>query len=283
MALGVNKENYFGYEQYLFVNGVPVPGVQSFQTSFQLPTAPIFQLGGNNTIIAPKGDKVGQANISTFLVSSDPFFNLTGNIGVNGFLIKNLKSKYLDNYSFISGYMGSYSNQYSLGGLPQVQANFQVFSNIGKISSTHPSNITNEINSLVFDGTGLFQDIHQGCATVSFSQVTSNPLISYEFSINVPRIPIYGLKRDTPYHVLLGKPIEINLTMQFEDSDFDALNMKGYPFRTSDEDIAISLKNKLGQTVNFYPLGVMRFVSAQKQSTLDGPDTRTVVYKRYLG
>ena len=283
MAQGKNQENFFGYEQYMFVNSLPVPGVQSVQSSFNFPIFPLTQLGGDKALIVPRGDKVGQVSINTFLISSDPFFYLTGNQGVNGFLIKNLTNKFQDNFSFISGYLSSYTNQYSLGGLPQVQASFQVFSNMGKIGTSHPSSIVSELSSLSFSNTGLFQDVCQGCASVTFSESASNPLISYELSINCPRIPIFALNRDTPIHVLQGKPIEISLSMQFEDASFNTVNLKSYPYSTETEDITITLKNKDGQNINVYALGSMQLASTQKQSSTDSPDIRTLVYKRYLG
>lgn len=283
MAQGINRENFFGYEQFLFINGLPVPGVQSFDGSFSLPVESVVQLGGGGALLAPRGAKVGQVNVNSILISSDPFYYLTGNLGVNGFLIKDLSQKFTDNFSFISGYLTSYSNQYSIGGLPQVQANFQVFSNMGEISSQHPPHIVNELNNLNYESSGIFQDIHLGCASVSFTEVNSNPLISYELNINCPRIPIYSLKRDTPQHILQGKPIEINLNLQFEDATFSQRNMKGYPFQTNNETITITLSNKSSQIVNTYSLGSMNFVSSKKQSTVDGPDIRTLTYKRILG
>lgn len=282
MAQGRNLENFFGYEQFFFLNGTPIPGVQAIQHSYSMPTTPLTQLGGGNVLISPKGDKFGQVSITAGLVSSDPFYPLTGNLGVNGFVIKDMSQRFEENYGFISGYLTSYSHQYSIGTLPQIQANFQVFSNIGKFNTSHPSSIVSEINSLVFETTGKFQDIHQGCATVSFSEISNNALLGYQIDISCPRIPFYVLNRDTPKHVLLGKPIEIKLTLQIEEGDLSNYNMKGYPYQTEFENISISLKNKNGDTINRYSLGGMQLDSVQKQTSASAPDIRTLIYKKYL-
>lgn len=278
MAQGLNNENYFGYERYLFINNTPIPAVQSFQANYPIPQSPIVALGGIDALFAPRDNKVGKASISTVLVSTDILYQMTGKNGNNIYLLKDLNNKF-DNFCCISGYLTSYNHQYSIGGLPQVNANFDVFYNIGLIDESNLNHLTSEINSLSYTSTGLFQDIHIGCATFNINDFDDNPLIGYEINISCPRVPIYCINRDTPKHVIAGKPIDLTLNLQMEESYYQYYNMKNYPNSIPTKNISITLKNKNGQTVNRYVFGSMSLVNVSKQISTDSPDIINLNYR----
>lgn len=279
MAQGINKEIFLGYEQYLFVNGLPVPGAQSVQFSYNLPKQAVYPLGGVDSLITTKGFNNGRINIDASLISQDPFFYLTGNIGVNGFLIKDLNNKY-DNFAFISGYLVNYSNQYSIGGLPQINASFEVYESVGLINSSYSPHINTEINSLSYTTTGIFQDIHQGCATITTSDFNDNPLLSYDINISCPKIPIYSIGQNVPRHVLLGKPIETTITLQFEDAVYQHFKMSDHPTTRSRRNITIGLHNKNNESVNRYVFGALELISVSRQTNVNTPNTVTLTYKK---
>lgn len=281
MAQGLNSENSFGYEQYLFIDTTPVAGVQSFQSKYANPESPLISLGGKDALLVPRGDKLGKIAISTLLVSADPFFHLTGAAGHNGYLIKDLNSRF-SNYSFISGYMTNYNHQYSVGNLPQITTSFDVMYDLGIVNSDSASHLINQINSLTYVNTGVFQDIHVGCATCSLSDIEDNPLQSYEINISIPRIPIYSINKDTPNHVLLGRPIEFTVTLQMEEGVYNAFSMKRFPSEIPSDIITIGLKNKNGQTTNTYSLGRMNLINTDKQTNVDSPSLINLVYKKVV-
>lgn len=281
MAQGLNNENSFGYEQYLFINTTPIPGVQSFQTKYSNPESPLITLGGKDALLVPRGEKIGKVSMSTLLVSADPFFHLTGSAGHNGYLIKDLNDRF-SNYSFISGYMTSYSQQYSIGNLPQVSTSFDVMYDLGVVNSASTVHLINQLNSLTYTNTGVFQDIHIGCATCSLSDIEDNPLQAYEINISIPRIPIYSINKDTPNHVLLGRPIEFTVSLQMEEGSYNTFNMKRFPSEIPNDTITIGLKNKNGQSTNTYSFGKMNLIGMERQNNVDSPSLINLVYKRVI-
>lgn len=281
MAQGINSENYFSWEDKFFLGQTPIPGLQSFDASFSLPIGPVSYLGGIDAVPAPRGDKSAQVNLNAILLSSDNFIGYTGDFGVNGYLIRDLNDRFNKNYSFVSGYLTSYSNQYSLGSLPQVNASFQVVYNIGKITSSTLTHVASEMQSLNYATTGIMQDFHQGCASFNIPIFGDNPLLSYSININCPRTVITPFNKDTPSHVFLSKPLQIDVELQFEEALYTDFNLKTYPYDKPFSNITIFLKNKNGIVVNRYNFGNLELMSSSKKESANSPATRTLVYRKY--
>ena len=77
-------------EQFVFINGVQIPSVQSVQGNYTNNAALVKFLGNSNQpIIQPRGPQIGDFSISTLVMGQDLFLQYTGNIGFNGYVIKN--------------------------------------------------------------------------------------------------------------------------------------------------------------------------------------------------
>lgn len=279
MAQGLNNEIVLGYEQFLFIGGAPIAGAQSVQYSYTLPKQFIYALGGIDTLSTSKGFNKGQLSVNTLLIGQDIFLPLTGENGVNGVLIKDLNNKF-DNFGFISGYLTNYSNQYSLGALPQINASFDIYNDLGIIGNDNDAHIINEINNLTYTSSGVFNYPHQGCLTITSSDFNDNPLLGYDINITCGRTPFYPIGHNSPAHVLLNRPIETTVTLQFEDSVYNHFNMANHPYESSKRNITISLQNKNNQSINKYVFGDMQLIDVSRQTNTDTPNTVSLTYKK---
>lgn len=282
MGKVIFQDSVVGGEQQIFVNNRPVSNAQNFSASYKIPSINSSFLGENTSFSLPDGRVEGQVSITSLLLEQDYMLPLTGNLGINGFLLNNKSDKMLDSFSFVSGYLTSYSHSYSIDSPPTVSVDFQVFKSIGPISESSDQIIINELNLLSYTSTGIFNEVSIGCALVDLTGLDNCPLTSYSINASTPRIPIYPINKRSPSHVFLDDSANLTVSLSFERSDYGLFNNSNYPLSKPIEDISISLYNKSGQPYNEYLFTDMILDSTSLNSTPTNPNIISLVYRKKI-
>jgi hypothetical protein len=232
-------------QQHLFLGNMEVSGVQSFDMAFSNPEEPIVHLGIENIAYRSEGGKGGQARAQAFILGHDHFIDLTGEAGINGYLIKTTKNVD-DNFSFESGYLTQYSQRCSVGELPQVGAQFQVFGRIGKLNMTNSDQIDAELGDINNETGPTYDlaDVNAGSIDINFGEeFEQDRITSYQFDISVPRKPYYRLGSDMPIQVNTVYPMVVQLSMSIDLSHFQPRNNFDNPCSPDSGNFNLRLKN----------------------------------------
>lgn len=279
----IEKGCLYGDDQYLFIGGTPIPLVQSFSYSYSNPSTDSSFLGEKRAFPLPNGEIRGQLSLNTLLLSQDNFYPLTGNIGVNGYLLNNLQDPFADNFCFVSGYMTSYSQNYSVNSLPSVTTNFEVFREMGFINSdAYTPGVVSEIVGLSYTSSGILKESALGGSSISFSDIDSCPLISYSISVSCPKNPVYPINKQYPSHVFLAESANIKVSFQMERSNLLLSNPISYPDYQSVNSFQIDLLDKNDVSYNSYIFNDMILDSSSLDSSLGSPDLITLVYRKKI-
>ena len=232
-------------QQHLFLGNMEVSGVQSFEMNFSVPEEPIVHIGMSNVLYAAQGIKGGSARTQAFILGRDHFINLTGETGINGYLVKTTKNVD-DNFSFESGYLTQYSQRCSIGELPQVGAQIEVFGRVGKLEMTNSDQIDSELGD-IRDGTFPTYDlanVNAGSIDIDFGdEFEQDRISSYQVDIAVQRRPHYRLGSDVPHRVTTIYPIAVTLALSMELSHFQPRNNFDSPCSPDSGDFNLKLKN----------------------------------------
>lgn len=263
--------------QAFVLDNIQIPGVQSVSMGYTNPAVGLKYLGmgGGNHVY--NGQSVGQINLSTYLFSNDFFISYTGTSSSQGsfFLKKNID----DVIYFDSAYLTSYSNNYSLESLPEINVSFSSFSQLGK-----------GINSNINDAFRILDTQHSRIKTIGPGSVNFNNSIfdtnrvnSYSIDITVNRVPIYILGQKAPNEVKVSYPIEINCSFDIDINDYQVKNLTNYPLFPKNDNINLVL-NDLFTTENIatYNFGSMLLLNESISSSLDGNTRVRLNYQKFI-
>lgn len=283
MGKVVEKECLYGNSQYLFIGNAPIPFVQSFNANYTNPSNNSSFLGERTSYPLPNGQNRGQVSISTLLLSQDNFYPLTGNVGSNGFLIKDLNDRFNDNFGFVSGYLTSYSQSYSIDSVPSINVSFEVYRELGNINSdTYNQGLVNEIDSLSYTSTGIIKDSVLGGCFIDFTDIDSCPLLSYSINISTPRNAYYPINKRFPSDIFLSDSANITVAFQLERSSLNFPKTLDYPAVQNLKSFSISLLDKNNVSYNSYNFTNMILDNLAFGSSIESPDLVTVVYRKKL-
>lgn len=135
MAESLINSRIRGQDRQLYINGERIVGIQSLSIDKDLGLSNISYGGiGNNTVYyLPRRPQSTIANINSLLLNRDYFLSyVTGDSTVNAFILKN----YSDNspmYSMLNGYFDSFTCEYSIGTVPQINTSIKFIGNAGNI------------------------------------------------------------------------------------------------------------------------------------------------------
>ena len=181
-------------EQRFFLNETEVNGVQSAQIGYNLGGQPTKFLGGLAGVDNhPVGGVDASARVDMLMmnVGDDPFYEFTGNRGFDGYIIKDSPDKRGDaamanasyNFSFKSGYLASYSTSWALGGLPQINADIQIFNKAGRL---HMDDMPDAIIGVNQTSARAIPD--PGAVDITLmDDLRSNRLMSYNINVSCQR------------------------------------------------------------------------------------------------
>lgn len=283
MGKVIEKECTYGNDQYLFIGNSPIPLVQSYSYSYPTPSQDSSFLGERNSFNLPNGEIRGQLSLNTLLLSQDNLISFTGNVGVNGYLIRDLQDPFTDNFSFVSGYLTSYNQSYSVNSLPSVSTTFEVYKEMGFIDSdSNTPGIIAEIINLSYSSSGILKESALGGCSVTFPEIDSCPLLSYSINISCPRIPVYPINKQYPSHVFMGDSANVKVSFQMEKSNFLMSNPTNYPEITNITSFQIDLLDKNDSSYNSYIFNDMILDSSSLDISIDSPDLVSLVYRKKI-
>lgn len=217
------KNAITNYENTFFMGQTALSGIVSVDGSYNLSVKPINAIGVGylKQILAEVPSAT--VSVSRYLVNNDPVFELTGNganhlaESINGGLTYNNK-----NFAFQNAYLKSYSISCSVGEIPQIQSEFDIFGNIG--SGYNPSgNIASQ---------GVFVPQVKNII-VNCNNSSTNRVKNFSIGFDCPNVPIYVLREtnaEYPVEVHNEYPIAVNGSFSLEVDDyqtkdvFDILN-----------------------------------------------------------
>lgn len=268
-------------DQRFFINSEEVSGVLSVEQNYGTNYQNLVYIGmaGKKKIPARRGNQAGSVSINCNVISKDFFIEFTGENPINGYSIKN--NNIADNFSFISGYLTSYNASCSIGEIPQVSAEFTVFGNIGPIQTGDSDNFEN----ILTGGTGDYalKIAAPGSLNVSFDDLETNRLQSYDISIGIERNPLYGVGNRFPYEVKRNIPLELDVDLVFEADDYQDLALRDFPCQDAVRDFSLTLKDvEDDSNIVSYSFTNLHKFNESYSSSVDGNLTYSVKYKGFL-
>ena len=277
-------------KQHFFLNDSEVSGVQSVVSNFQTPVTPIIHLGMSDLSYTSNGPIVGQIQLTSYFISHDHFIDKTGDVGFNGYLLED-NSNIEDNFSFTSGYLTQYSHTCSVGDIPQINANIQVFGKIGKIPTTTGEMLDDSpshLSSIESDAgtTYPLRVIAPGSIEIDFrDEFTSNRVNSYSISVTSNRNPLFVLGKKYPDSVELTYPIEVqcDFSMDITRDSFTMNNNFDAPCTPNSGDLTITVKDyNTNEIVNQYYLPNLRLTNQTYNVGAGANSNVNLTYKTYL-
>lgn len=206
------------YENTLFMDGVALSGVISFDGSYNIETKPINVIGKGFLKQVVAQVPSASVSITRYLVNNDPVFNLTGDSEnyvasfTNGGLTYQNK-----NFGFTSAYLSSFGISCSVGDIPQLQSSFEIFGDLNP--SINPSG--NGISSAIF--VPQVKNISITC-----NNSTSNRVKDFNIDYTCKKNAIYGLSASNsqyPVEVQNIFPIEVGGSFTLEIDDYETKNI----------------------------------------------------------
>jgi len=273
MANLLTKEN-----QLVFIGSTQLRGVQNASLDYQTNSVQGSYLGNYDVSIGAVGAQVGRVSLSTELISSDILIQYTGESPINGFLLKN-KNNSNENYSFTSGFLSSYTSTASVGDTPKIDASFEVFGNIGRITPAEAS----DFSSIAVSSPPVLNIPNTKDISLSINDFNTNQVISYEININVNRRADFAISDKYPRRVRTNWPIEILVTLVVDASEYKAYSLRDFPLNSSTKNISISLLNSADEIMTSYSFSDMVLSSERYSANTNSKSTVTITYKSFMG
>ena len=175
--------------QRLTVNGTGINAIQSLSFGYQSTAQPITPLGLSQVVYAPSAPQTATINTNSLLVYDDFFINFTGEMPFSG------QVDYKDqNVKFTEAYLSSYSSSCSIGEIPSIGMQADIFGELGTGSFFDFGATTPHDEELKIAGYNSID--------ISLDEFSSNRVNSYSLDIGVPRAPIYAFNDRTPSEVI---------------------------------------------------------------------------------
>ena len=298
--LRLRREN-----QRFFLSSTEVRGTQSVQMSYAVPSTPLKHIG--QTGIYPEianGPYIGQFSTSTLYVSNDPYISYTGDYVANGYLHETEEGKATSvdtlDLAFTSGVLSNYSFSCSIGQIPQISADFDIFGNMGPLTSLNAN--SKQFNNEISAQTATTQNSSNGkdftlqiadprSLQISMDDFESNRLNSFSINISVNRRPVYGLGEKTPIKICRDFPIAVECSFQIDLDAHDLRSKTGYehkvlrdfPCSPHTENLTLQLfdhnTDGLLQTYSFTDL---LLVSQSQGANIEGNAVSTLTYRALI-
>ncbi len=273
----VTREN-----QHVFIGTAEIPGVQSIRADYEANASPLRLLGSRTTLNVPRGAQGGSVSINTLLISDDLLAPLTGDYGVNGYIVRDRDEFAPNTIAFTSGYLTSYSVRYGIGQLPEISTQIAVLGTIGEIpfSQYSAEMITDSAVIRLNTPTSVLKIPGPGSITLNLGDNTTNRVTSYELNLKVNRNPSYMLGASVPYRVDTDWPIEALCSYRIELDNYQMQTSRAWLSSPKMHNLNISVKTANLQTnIATYSIPNMLLYSEAYDSTVEGMVTLTAQYR----
>tara|TARA_Y100000034_G_C6863221_1_gene393133 strand:+ start:152 stop:1033 length:882 start_codon:yes stop_codon:yes gene_type:complete len=288
------KNASLSYEQYFYVNGTGLSGVQSINGSYGVSERPINILGYGYVNHILDGPLQGNFTIDRVLVNQDAMLNMTGeNAAFSGVVSYNAYGSAVTastgSFGFYSGYLTSYKLSCDVESLPEVSTTVSVYGDLGR-NLVSASELGAKDSDSATDNAINLPD--QGSITISCSELNtvSNRIVSLNHEISCQREPVYALptsaadaKAKYPVQVDLVYPLEQTTNLTLEIDDYQTKNLYDYltGVYTGNVNIDINGSSDNAALASFH-LDNARLVNESFSSSVGGVATVNMTFKKYI-
>jgi len=233
------QRNFYG-DQYVFIHGTEIKGVQSFDGSWSIPRSNMLAAGYEYVGSEIEGVLEGDISISRLIVeSSDP---IVGHLGseINGELVYGPNQSTSKSFWFDQGFVNSYSSSCSVGEVATSDFGITAY---GSVGATHSNN--SKKNNVSYNAiTPKVATANSMTLTTSFG--STNAIQSYDLSLSLDLKPVYKMgNMFIPSKFEIATPIVISTSFEILTSDYEIENLYHSVCSTNFvENLAISLNEK---------------------------------------
>lgn len=263
-------------ESLVFINSGQLAGVQTVNLRYENNAQELKYLGMSKCRNIPVGARIGSFDVSYFIITDEMVLPHTGNSGVNGYMLR-ARDNRVENFSFSSGYLTSYSSRASIGEIPQAQATFTVFGDVGKLATNADMD-----HILANEATPVLKPTAPSHISISLDDFSTNRVVGYEINLSVPRNPTYRLGYTHPIAVKYVPPILVDVQFTMEKNDYVADKLTNYPYLNKIANLNIVLRDfELNQPVVSYSFSNMMLKSESYSQNVDGRGVFQLGYRNY--
>ena len=255
------------YDLSFRLGGYDLSGVSSIGLASDFGVGFIPTLGNKSFGMTKVSPSKSSLSMNRSLIYDDPVLGYTGDSPCSGIFTRNSIS-----YGFSSGFLTNYSISCSVGQVPSTSTSFSIY---GKIQSglsqqnlaTHPEIFIPSPKSIV----------------ISNDFASSNRAIGFDYSLEIPRKPIYSVNSIYPDFVLVNGPRKISASITYEIKGFLPLEVDYFVSQLSTPNFSVNIKNRaLTSTISSFQVYNAQIISQKIDSNADTPQTLTLEYEGFL-
>tara|TARA_Y100001938_G_scaffold151215_1_gene247660 strand:+ start:573 stop:1400 length:828 start_codon:yes stop_codon:yes gene_type:complete len=209
------KDLLYSEDNSFFIDGLKISGVQSVNGSYNISSQDNVFLGyaGDPEFIQNAPASASFSFERALMSSDEPITNLIADTGFNGGIEYNGRV-----LNFTSGYLDSYSVNFSIDSLPQSSINISVYGEMGPhVSSQTPK--PNQTEFIIPTSSGI---------SLTCDGRETNRVRNFSFSINPSREPIYKIGSIFPCEVAFMTPISNSFSVEIDVDDYETRNLYDY-------------------------------------------------------
>ena len=257
------------YDSHFFIDGEEISGVSSIDIGYQNAANVTKPLGYQGGVVTVGGPTQQSLSVTRYSISATPLEQFAAGQRMSGSLNYNGES-----YGFNNGYVTEVSVNCAVGSIPKTTYNFSIYDELRtgeSASGTYTSDIY--IPS-------------QGSISIACDNVSSNRVLGFDWSAQLPLKPYYTIGAESPTEVKYIAPSTFNATVQLDVDD--ALPESGYTFLTSGKDgrgtigmdstVILAVKGRDGTNIQTLSVPYPVLVSEQLNASADGSLRLTLNY-----
>lgn len=277
--------------QQIYLNTGRLWGINSFDISPSFGNDSLNYIGIGNKPINQilNSEQFSDVSINSNLINYDPFIQYTGADCFNMFVLNN-QGDLDNNYSFISGYLNSYSLKFSIGQPIQTSIGIKFINNCGKISTGGMD--LNAYNQLTAIPNNIYEDTEKKFAIASYestdlilNEYNSQRITEASIDLKISRTPIYNIGNKVPSKINIVYPILINCSFTIEiNSLYSGIELQSFPANQQTQDITFNLyeNNNPSNLIVSYGFSGMTATNETRKISIDGNTTITKNFVGYL-
>ena len=273
--------------QLFYLNTSKLFGVQSYAIDNTLGAYTIKYLGMGSEVLneAMNGAQYADLSLTASMIYDDIIIPQIIAPPINAFILKTPTD--LNPYSLISGYISSYSAQFSPNQIPQINTSLRFYNNAGNISTGNlDPNSLSQLSTISGSQNNAFNGLvaNSNYINLSINESSGNRVLDFNFGISIDRVPIYNIGNRTPKRVDIIYPIVITCDVKFEaDQSFIDSSISDFPQNKLVQNIEIDVYSNLSNSLmGKYQFVNMTMIADNPQMNVDGNLTITRKYRGYI-
>lgn len=231
------KNAITNYENIFYFNQRALSGVLSVDGSYNLDYSPINVIGKGFLKEVMGSVPTASMSVSRYMTYSDPILNATGErlrLAIPFSAGLYYKNKY---FAFNNGYLSSYGVSCSVGEIPSIESQFEIYGDIGP--NFNPSGNKNV-------GSVFVPQVKNIVLTTRGS--TTNRITQFNIDYSMPKVPIYGISSadsQLPIEVHNMYPIEVTSSFTIEVDDYQTKSIFADLSSSSASEFSIDVKGSV--------------------------------------